>query len=87
MKDEFGSYEASLTSPAAAAEAITPSDTEMLEFVTRAIFIGQAGDLNVTLKSGDTVLLRNMQEGVFYPLRITQVLATGTSAADIVGLR
>ena len=87
MKDEFSGYEEGLTSPAVAAETISPSDTEMLDFVTRAIYVGQAGDLNVTLKSGDTVLLRSMQGGVFYPLRVTQVLAAGTTATDIVGLR
>ena len=87
MKDDFASYDPGLTAPAAAAEAITPSDTEELQSVTRAIYLGQDGDLNVVMKSGDTVLLRNLQGGVFYPLRVSQVLATGTTAADIVGLR
>lgn len=87
MLDEFSAFTDGLTSPATAAEAITPNDAETLEFVTRAIYIGQSGDVNVVLKSGDTVLLRNMQASVFYPLRVVQVLATGTTATDIVGLR
>ncbi len=87
MKDDFSSYSDGLTSPAVAAEAIVPHDVQALEFVTRALYIGQGGDVNVVLKSGDTVLLPNMQAGVFYPLRVTRVLATGTTAADIVGLR
>ncbi len=87
MKDDFSSYDPGLTAPAAAADMITPSDTEELESVTRAIYLGLDGDLNVVMKSGDTVLLRNLQGGVFYPLRVKQILATGTTAVDIVGLR
>lgn len=87
MKDEFNEHITGLTAPAVAAEVISPSDTENLEFVTRAIYLGQGGDLSVTMKSGDTVLLRGMQAGVFYPLRLSHVRATGTTATDIVGLR
>lgn len=87
MKDDFASYQTGLTAPATAAEIITPSDTDDLEFVTRALYVGESGDVNVTLKSGDTVLLRNLQAGVFYPLRVSYVLATGTTATDIIGLR
>lgn len=87
MKDDFSSYMDGLTTPAVAAEAISPSDTADLEFLTRALYIGQNGDVNVTLKSGDMVLLRNMQSGIMYPLRVIRVLATGTTAAGIVGLR
>jgi len=35
---------------------------------------------------GETLTFRNLQGGVFYPLRVVKVLATGTTAADIVGL-
>lgn len=87
MTDDFASYETGLTAPAAAAEAITPSDTEELEYTTRALFVGQDGDVNVIFKSGDTVVLRNLQGGVVYPLRVTAVLAAGTTATDLVGLR
>lgn len=87
MLDDFASYETGLTAPAAAAETITPSDTEELAYTTRALFVGQDGDVSVTFKSGDTVLLRNLQGGVVYPLRLTAVLASGTTATDLVGLR
>ena len=87
MIDDFSSYETGLTAPASAAETITPNDTAELEFVTRALFVGQDGDVAVTMKSGDSVVLKNLQGGVVYPLRLTHVLATGTTAADLVGLR
>lgn len=87
MKDDFSGHVTGLTAPATAAETITPSDSNDLNFVTRAIYLGQAGDLSVTMQSGETVLLRGMQAGVFYPLRVSYVRATGTTAADIIGLR
>jgi len=87
MQDDFTGHTDGLTSPATAAEVISPDDTLDLAFVTRALYVGQGGDMNVMLKSGDVVVLRNMQPGVIYPLRAMQVLATGTTATDIVGLR
>lgn len=87
MEDDFTGHTDGLTSPATAAEEITPDDTFELAFVTRAVYAGQGGDMNVMLKSGDTVVLRNLQAGVIYPLRVTHVLATGTTANDIIGLR
>ncbi len=87
MTDEFSHHSDTLTAPASTAEAITPHDTNPLGFVTRALYVGQAGDVALELKSGGVVTLRNMQAGVIYPLRVVQVLATGTTAADLVGLR
>ena len=87
MQDEFAGHTIGLTAPAVGAEAITPSDDADLEYVTRALYIGQSGDVSVTLKSGETVVLRNMQESNLYPLRVVRVMATGTTAGDIVGLR
>lgn len=87
MTDDFSTHSETLTAPAASAETITPSDAQDLAFVTRALYVGQGGDLAVELKSGDTAVLRNMQASVIYPLRVVRVLATGTTATDIVGLR
>ncbi|MEM9433441.1 MAG: hypothetical protein AAGA12_05920 [Pseudomonadota bacterium] len=87
MEDEFAEYGPGLTSPAGAAEAITPNDGADIAFATRGLYAGQGGDLNVTLVSGDQVVLINIQPGIIYPLRVKRVSATGTTAADIVGLR
>lgn len=86
MTDDFSHFSESLTAPATAAEAIVPDDVTELAFVTRALYVGQ-GDAQVRLRSGDIVVLRNLQAGVIYPLGVTQVLAAGTSATDLVGLR
>lgn len=87
MADDFETHQPSLTAPAGAAQAITPHNTTPLSHVTRAIYVGGTGDLRITLVSGDTVTLTGVQGGTAYPLRATHVLATGTTATGLVGLR
>lgn len=85
--DEFENFQESLTSPAVAGEVITPNDVTPLQHATRCIYVGASGDLTARLVSGDVVTLSNVQAGIIYPLRIDQVLATGTTASALVGLR
>lgn len=87
MKDEFSDYAISPTAPAEAAEAISPSDASGVEFVTRALYVGDGGDIRVKLLRGSVVTLRSVPSGSFMPLRITQVFATGTTASSLVGMR
>ncbi|MEO0745700.1 MAG: hypothetical protein AAFU86_13465 [Pseudomonadota bacterium] len=87
MKDEFESYATGLTAPARDADPITPSDANDLTAATRAIYVGETGSLQVRMVSGQTVSFANMQAGVIYPLRVAQVMATGTTAGGLVGLR
>ncbi len=87
MADEFQNYAAGLTAPARDADAITPSDTTDLPSATRALYVGEAGDLQVQMVSGQTVTLSNVQAGIVYPLRVSRVLAAGTTATGLVGLR
>jgi hypothetical protein len=86
MKDEFRRHEAGLTSPAERAEAIVPSDAIDLPRATRALYVGQGGDVALRMVSGTTVTFTGMQGGMIYPLRVARVLASGTTAAGLVGL-
>lgn len=86
MADEFSSYRGGITAPASHGATLVPSDSTMLTRSTRAIFVGTAGDLAVRLVSGDEVVLTNAIAGMVYPLRVTHVLATGTTASGLVGL-
>ena len=86
MKDEFESYTAGLTSPARDAAPIVPNDAADLSFVTRGLYVGSAGDVQVRMASGDTVTFENMAAGVVYPVRIARVLATGTTASALIAL-
>lgn len=65
--------------------AVTPSAAD-LPVVTRALMVGGGGDVAVILRNGDTVTLPGLQPGAVYPLRVSRVLAAGTTATGIVGL-
>ena len=86
MIDMFKTHARSLTSPPEDAADITPGDagTE-LSHVTRALYVGVAGDIALLMQGGATVVLRGVPSGSFLPLRVRQVLASGTSADGIVG--
>ncbi len=75
-----------LSGPAIDAVAITPSDSADLASPVRGIYVGTSGDVKVTLISGNAVVLKNLVAGVAHGLLVTRVWATGTSAANIVGI-
>jgi hypothetical protein len=87
MPDDFAGQQPGLDSPAASAEAVVPSDAAPLAAPARALYVGSAGSLRVVMLAGQTVSFAGVQAGMVYPLRVTQVLATGTTAGGIVALR
>ncbi|MFD1694375.1 spike base protein, RCAP_Rcc01079 family [Roseibium aestuarii] len=86
MPDRYESSGASLSSPAYHGFAVTPADATDLPEVTRALYVGTAGALRVTLASEAVVTLTNVAAGSLLPLRVTRVHATGSTAGDVVGL-
>ena len=84
--DNFDSHTIGLESPATQAFSVVPSDVTDLEQVTRALYVGGAGDLSVVMKGGGSVLFKNVSAGTILALRTTHVEATATTATDIVGL-
>ena len=60
-----------------------PSSTGVC--VTKAVYVGTAGDLNVVMEGNQTVLHSNVPSGAILPIRVKQVLSTNTSASNIVG--
>jgi hypothetical protein len=83
--DQFKHHAQSLESPATRIAEVVPSDTIDLPFVTRAISVEQAGHLSVITSAGDTGRFF-LAAGVPFPIRVTRILATGTTATGIVGL-
>lgn len=86
MPDQFAAHQPGLTSPATHAFAVTPSDVTPLPQTCRAIYIGSGGNLSVVMASGETVGFTAIQAGMIYPLRLSQVRATGTTAGGLVAL-
>lgn len=74
-------------SPAASAVAVTPSDSTELTYVARALYVGVGGNLAVKLRDDSTaVVLVGVAEGSVLPLQVKQVMATDTTATNIVAL-
>jgi hypothetical protein len=70
-------------------KAVVPSDTVPLETITDRLYIGVAGDLAV-IAMGDTVpvTLAGAPVGFMHlPRYITQVMATNTTATNIVSFK
>ena len=85
--DDFLTFSPDISGPAGNGADIVPNNTVDFERVTRGIYVGGAGNLRVTFVGGQTVTLFNVVAGMIYPLRVSRVWATGTTATNLVGLR
>lgn len=81
MKNPTG-YDA----PAENAFAVTPNDSTDLTHAARALFVGGAGDIKVDTVGGDTVTFTGVTAGSIFPVRVSRVYATGTTATNIVAI-
>ena len=81
--DTFDAYSRGLESPLSSATEITPDDVNDLSHVSRAVFVGGGGDLQVTMQDGQTVTFGALAPG-WHPIRVRRILATGTTASAIV---
>jgi hypothetical protein len=70
--------------PATDAFGITLSDSINLAVKPRALLVGVAGNLKVTMASGSIVILP-VPAG-YNPIRVTRVWSTGSTATGIFGL-
>jgi hypothetical protein len=67
-------------------QSVTPSDTTLI--VCYGLFVGTGGDIAIATESGSAVLFKNIASGTILPvsLRSGRIMATNTTAADIVAL-
>lgn len=87
MFDKFKNAQKGIDSVAERAADITPHDTNQLTTATRSVYIGTGGDLTVQLVGDSSpVTFRNVVSGSILPIRVQKVLATGTTAANLLGL-
>jgi len=68
--------------------AITPSDsTDLSGGVTRAIYVGVAGNMVADSEHGETTItFTGLLAGVIYPLRVKRVRSTSTTASNLLAL-
>lgn len=67
------------------AAAITKSDATIIP-TTRGIYVGGAGDINVRMAGGSTVLFSAVPVGTVLPIQVDKVLSTSTTATLMVAL-
>ena len=86
MTDRYARHDPILDGPADDAFAVTPGTTA-LTTPSRALWIGNTGDVQVTmLLSGTDVTFKNVLGGTILALRVSHVLASETTASDIVAM-
>ena len=85
MADTFKDFTGSLESPATDLAEVTPNDTSDLTSVSRALNVSGDGTVRVTTLDGTTATVY-IAAGITFPLRVTRVWQTGTTASGIVAM-
>jgi hypothetical protein len=85
-EDTFKIQRPDLASPCDNAAAVTPSDANDLTVVTRGLFVGGAGNVEVITHGGQTVIFTGVVAGSILPIRVTRVKAASTTATNIMAL-
>lgn len=89
MADIFENYHDGdgLIAPARSAVAVTPSDDTDLAQMSRSLYVGTGGNVEVNMAdTGTAVVFVNVQDGTLLPIRVTRVLDANTTASNIVSL-
>ena len=72
--------------PAKSLRAVTPNDTNELEYVAKALFIGTGGTLSLIAQEDTAAVSLTVVAGQIVPVRAKIVRSTGTTATGIVAL-
>lgn len=84
-EDKFASYPHAPGNPATTIIEIDPNDATDLPEVSAALNVATPGTVRVTTKAGTTGTIF-IAAGVVFPIRVTRVWETGTSATGICAL-
>jgi hypothetical protein len=86
MAKNFSGRAKGMDDPADRLISLTPNDgADLPNGPTRGVFIGIAGSLTVRDMHGNEAVLTSL-DAQYHPIRITRLLATGTTASSIIGL-
>ena len=87
MADRYNIGSSGLTGPATRSAAVTPSDSVDLPNVSRALWVGGAGNVAVMLADDTSaVTFVSVAAGTLLPLRVKRVMATNTTATSLVAI-
>ena len=83
--DDFANNCALATTPARNALSVTPTDNDQNR-VSKALYIGGAGDIAIRMVEGADVTFVGVPAGTVLPIQALQIKATGTTATSIIAL-
>lgn len=83
--DKFAGFTQTPADPARSIIDVSPSDTTDLSDVTNALNVATPGTVRVTTLDGSVTDV-SIAPGYAFPLRVTRIWATGTTATGIRGL-
>ena len=86
IDDKFSERTVATSDPAYSARSLTPNDILDLNIVSRALYVGGAGDLSGEMLGGQSVVFAGLTAGTIIPIRVRKVKASGTTATEIVAL-
>lgn len=75
-----------VNAPASNFVAVTPHDSTDLANVSRAIWVGGAGNVAAVTVAGTAVTFAGVPAGTLLPIRVSRINATNTTATDIVAV-
>lgn len=84
--DLFPTGDPGNTVPAENAAAVTPHDSNDLTYVTRGLYVGGAGNVEVIMHGTQQVVFSAVPAGTILPIRVSRVTAANTTATLIVAL-
>ena len=84
---DIGSESGGKTLAAGNAYAITPSDSADLSVLTRGLYVGTAGNVAVILALDSVaVTFVGVPAGSLLPIRVKRLMATNTTATNLVAV-
>jgi hypothetical protein len=84
--DSFGGRGGSIDSPASGGEAVTKHDTIEFATVSRAIYVGGAGDVAAVMADGSVLTFSAVPAGTLLPIRCKRINSTNTTATLMLAL-
>ncbi|WP_242414360.1 spike base protein, RCAP_Rcc01079 family [Sphingomonas panni] len=85
MPDRFGQYADTVTSPGTRATPVVPNDAADLPNIGKALYVGTGGTIVMRGTGGtEARTWKNVPDGALIPFRAQRILATGTTAADML---
>lgn len=90
MADPYSLVFSTVSDPGEKATVVTPSDIADLLVTPKSLYIGTGGAIAMIGDNEDPsalpVVWRNVPDGAILPFRPRRIMATGTTATDIIAI-